>query len=222
MTPKDLLGAGVAALTVLGALIFGAQRIAYERFYDQFGITPEDVGVDVTRVLTQTASGLAVWLALMAAGAGLIGVVLLMLSGPGSFAPHGKSILIAGFGLSVCFAALMFFLNAADADDAARCAARPDGQSVRGLRVLVPFGPPVTRLGIRAERAVIRSTDATSAPAWDRSQVVYLGAANGVSIVYDPQEKRTMSLPTSSVVISIETTSERYHPQQGCQPLGSS
>lgn len=222
MTPKDFLGAGVAALTVLGALTFGAQRIAYERFYDQFGITPEDVGIDVTRVLTQTGSGLAIWLVLVAAGSGLLALVFLILSGPGSVAPHVKAILLAGLGCSVVWAAFMFFFNAADADDAARCAARPDGQSVRGLRVLVPLGPPVTRLGIRAERAVIRSADATAAPTWDGKQVVHLGTSNGVSVVYDPKEKRTMRVPASSAVISIETTSERYHPKHGCQPLGSS
>ena len=46
---KDVVGAVAAALGVMGALIFGAQRVAYERFYDQFGVTPEDVGIDAAR-----------------------------------------------------------------------------------------------------------------------------------------------------------------------------
>jgi hypothetical protein len=225
---KAFLGAGTFLLSVLGALTFGAQRIAYERFYDHFGVTPEDVGIDASRVLSQTAGGLAIWVLAFVAFLGLVfAISTLLLRGRGGkerqefHRAMRKMLVYGGLAGSILLVVTIFFINSSDANDAAICAARPDGQSVRGIRWGIPSGPDITRLGVRAERAVIRSTDTKSpAPPWNGRQVVYLGAAEGVAVVYDPRGKRTIRIPAASVVVSLNTASERFRWQRGCVLLG--
>jgi hypothetical protein len=220
---KTLLGAGAFLLSVLAAVTFGAQRVAYERFYDEFGVSPEDVGVDVSRVLSQTAGGMALVLFAYLVIWGLwlgVSTATNLLGRGDQERRQARRVLFFSLAAGLIFiAASISFINMADADDAARCAARPDGQSVRSLRWRVPHGPTITRLGVRAERAVVRST-AADTTAWDGRQVFYLGSANGVAVVYDPREQRTIRLPTGSVAISVNAASESFQPTRGCQPLG--
>jgi hypothetical protein len=220
---KAFLGAGALILSVLGALTFGAQRIAYERFYDQFGVAPEDVGVDISRVLSQTAGGLALMLLAYLAIWGLwlgVSTATNLLGRSDEERRRSRRVLFLCLaGALVFIAAAVLLINTADADDAARCAARPDGQSVRALRWRVPHGPTITRLGVWAERAIVRSTD-PALDAWNGRQVIYLGTADGVATVYDPRNKRAIRLPAASLAISINAASESFQPTQGCQPLG--
>lgn len=193
-------------------LLFGAQRVAYERFYDVFGITPEDVGIDVTRVLAQTAAGVCLFLV-------FVGVCVVVYFG---LVTHGsrrsrltlpntgkivRGVLVATLGS----ATFMAWVNWVDADDAAKCAARSDGQSVRSLRF---FG--ITRLGVRADRAVASSTDRTHVPEWDGRHVVYLGTGDGAALLYDPADRRTLRVPVGALTLSTETTAKRFHPRSGC------
>jgi hypothetical protein len=123
--------------------------------------------------------------------------------------------------LTTLWLVLVVLSNTSDADDAARCAARPDGQPVRALRYQVPFGPNITRLGIRAERAVIHSIGLDPAPPWDGRQVVYLGSSEAVVFAYDPREERTLRISEGSVFVSINAAAERYRSDRGCEPIGS-
>jgi hypothetical protein len=191
---KDRIGAVAAALSLIGAIIFGAQRVAYERFYDKFGVSPEDVGIDFTRVLQQTAGGLGGQLFLVTLYMAFAWVVSLFLRGTAI----GSSItvqhlLVAGLAISGCLLVVLFAANWAQADDAASCAARPDGRPVRGFRTHMPGGLLVTRLGIRADRAVLRSTDPKDplARMWKGHRFVYLGTANGSVFVYDPRRRES-------------------------------
>jgi hypothetical protein len=211
--PEKVIGAAVAGLGVIGAFTFAAQRVAYERFYDQFGITPEDVGIDAKLVLTQTAAGLVMPILLAA----LFWVPMLIILVMATSLSFRRALLVVVGAVVVFSASLQFFLNAAHADDAARCAALPNGQSVRSLRFNVPFGPPISRLGVRAERAIVRSADRSSPlPAWSDHTVIYLGTSDGVSVVFDPEARRTLLLPANSVDISVDAGRPRYRPKKGC------
>jgi hypothetical protein len=214
---KDNIAAVVTALTAVGTFTFGVQRIAYERYYDQFGLTPEEVGIDATRVLQQTASGLAVGTVIIVGGFGAAALALHLASGGRlNLRRYGKG------GVTACLAATIFVvgtflvLNVAHADDAARCVARSNGEPVRGLRVTF-LGLDVTRLSVRADRAVLHSADRQAHYTWDGRRVVYLGTAQSTVFAYDRKAKRTLRLPASGVVVSTNTTSRRYHAKEGCR-----
>jgi hypothetical protein len=72
---REWLSTIVSVLGVLGAIIYGLLRLSYEAFYAEFGVSPEDVGVNATEVLSQAALGLIVVLI-----TGVIYLVLLLLS----------------------------------------------------------------------------------------------------------------------------------------------
>jgi hypothetical protein len=218
---KDRIGAVVAALSLIGAIAFGAQRIAYERFYDRFGLAPEDVGLDFTRVVQQTAGGV---------GIVSFAVTVFVATWVLVSRIRGKEIsftwpLVIGLGLAAFYFLLVLWTNWVDADDAAACAARRDGRPVRGLRTHVP-GLLVTKLAVRADRAVLRSADPKnpSAQLWTGRRLVYLGTANGTVFVYDPTpgSERTLRVPSASVLVSVDATTPRYTKQDGCAlPPGS-
>jgi hypothetical protein len=60
LEPTQAIATIASTVGVLGAIVYGFQRFSYERFYDQFGVTPEDVGVTPSDVLSQTGLGLVV------------------------------------------------------------------------------------------------------------------------------------------------------------------
>jgi hypothetical protein len=61
-----------ATLALLGVLLYGSLRIAYEAFYSQLRVEPEDVGLDYQRVLSQSVGGVL----LLATVAGVAGGLL--------------------------------------------------------------------------------------------------------------------------------------------------
>jgi hypothetical protein len=215
---KEQVGAVAAALSLIGVLAFAAQHIAYERFYDQFGLAPEDLGLDFTRVVQQTAGGIGIFSALAIVITGFTTGLATLL------ARHRKQMnvrlpLVLGLSVASFYLLLVLWTNLADADDAAKCAARPDGRPVRGLRTHLA-GLLVTKLAVRADRAVLHSTNPKdpSAERWAERPLVYLGTANGTVFAYDPGAgaRRTIRVPTASVIVSVDTTTPRYSKQDGC------
>lgn len=217
MEIKDRIATVVGAASLYGAFAFGAQRLAYERFYEKFGLSPEDVGIDATLVLQQTAAGLAfvtIWYLVIMA---LYVAVVMRISGPPDrkrFVPISLVVL----SLVALFASVyVFVLNYSEADDAAVCAAKQNGQPVRTLRVGLPVSKiRFTRLGIRADLARVRSTDPNVPRVWKHRTVLYLGSANSTAFVYDRAKKRTFRIPASSV-ISIDTKAPRFRASEGCK-----
>ncbi|MGW1712635.1 hypothetical protein [Streptomyces sp. NPDC002156] len=59
---KDLLQIAAGLLSFTAVIVYGVQYLALERFYEVFGITPEQAGIGKTEMLTR----LTVWLALLA------------------------------------------------------------------------------------------------------------------------------------------------------------
>jgi hypothetical protein len=212
---KDTAGAVATALAVVGSITFGVLHIAYERFYDAFGVSPEEVGVDPARVLSQSASGLVLALAVFlvpAAGYLIVRGARTRSLDMGTVWTVVLAAVLFSFGL--------FVKNAADADDAGACAARADGQSVRSIRFQVPLGPAISMLGVQAQRAVIHATDRSKPPAWDGSRVVYLGTNDGTTIVFDPRARAALRIPLGSVTVATDASGGRYRKKDGCRVRG--
>jgi hypothetical protein len=52
-----IFGQTASVLTLVGLLLYGANRYAYEMFYGSMAVTPEEVGLTYPQVLAQTATG---------------------------------------------------------------------------------------------------------------------------------------------------------------------
>lgn len=222
---KDRIATAAAALGLSGACIFVAQRVAYERFYDRFGLSPEDVGIDGPRVALQTTAGLAYAVALYAVPVAVSAVVLLIafrvVAGSAfdlrTGAAHAMGAILVVAVFSTC---IEIARNYHHADDAAQCAAGLDGQSVRGLHFGLPgLGVTTTRLGIHADIARVRAADAkTPIPkVWRTRKVVYLGTANSLTFVFDRTKHQTFRLAAGSVAVSTDARANSFNAAKGCQ-----
>jgi hypothetical protein len=205
----------VAAIGALGgaatAVLFALLRFSYERFYEPFAITPEDVGIDSARVITQAAFALLATSVLSTAIVALLALSVRRLRTP-------RRILILSFAGAVLSLSILLARSWSDADDAAKCAARVDGQPARNIRV--GFGSVNTTLvGIRAERATVDWLAPTPAPpGLEGSVAVFLGQADGTALIYLPVEKTTVRVPAGSVAVNIDAAAPRFNFRVGCQP----
>ncbi len=208
----------LAAIGALGsagtAVIFALLRFSYERFYEPFAITPEDVGIDSARVLTQAAFALLATASVSATVVLLFALFVRRLRTP-------RSILLFTVAVVVVSLGPLFVKSWSDADDAAKCAARADGQPVRNLRIGIG-SVNTTLVGIRAERATVSWIAQGSPPSGLEGSVgVFLGQADGTALIYLPNDRRTVRVPATSVAMRIDTTLSRFNFRVGCQP-GSS
>jgi hypothetical protein len=223
---KDRIATIVAILGLYGAVAFGAQRVAYERFYEPFGVSPEDVGTDSTAILQQTAAGLVSAEVILV---GVVAIVAVGLTVLGRRFLKGKVkaernacvalVILASGCLGLTY--VVIHENYTNAAAAAQCAIK-EGRPVRGLRYNLPLvGITVTRLGVRADLARIRSTSpSTALPAkWKTRVVLYLGSANSLAAAYDRQKKQTVRFPLSSAVVRADTTTPLFVAADGCKPL---
>jgi hypothetical protein len=222
---KDRIATIVAILGLYGAFAFGAQRVAYERFYEPFGVSPEDVGTDATAVLQQTAAGLASAEVILVGVFTIVAVVLIVFVRRSSkdkiefkrYARIALAILVPG---CLVLTYLIISDNYTNAAAAAQCAIK-EGRPVRGLRYDLPLEITVTRLGVRADLARIRNTSpSTALPSeWKTRVVLYLGSANGLGVAYDRQKKQTVRFALSSAVIRTDTTTPLFVAADGCKLL---
>ena len=66
----------LAVMTVVAAVTYGVLRLAYFRFYQHLGTTPEDVGIDRTLLLTQAVIGPALFVLWLGVAGFVLGLVL--------------------------------------------------------------------------------------------------------------------------------------------------
>jgi hypothetical protein len=211
---KWLPAAGAVGGLATG-LLYALLRFSYERFYDKFAITPEDIGVNAGRVLYQAAFAFLTF-----AIAGLVvGFIVWMLGRKAGSLPVILAVSSAG---TVCLMlAVVVLVSWSSADDAAACAARVDGQPVRDVR-FGTGGLQTTVIGMRAERARVEWIGQSSAPSGlEDGPAVFLGGANDVVFIYLPKEHRTLRVPSAAVAIEIDAAADRYNLQNGCVPTQS-
>jgi hypothetical protein len=199
----------VASLTIAGLLLYGSLRLSAGIFYARFGVAPEDVGFGYTELIARSIFGLGFLLITLMV---IRFVVMPLLLAVGLFVyrlirpQEGKGRLKAstaafthGFGRGtqlsvddlvfdlvvfvVVLAPIMFaFFDGIDASNG------------------VPLDPVFTGISWRAEAARIYQ-DSPSSPVSDGQCILYLGAAEGFTVVYDPKTKNTWRVAATGVVV---------------------
>jgi hypothetical protein len=181
----------LAAISLVGAALYVLLRISYVVFYSQFDVTPEEVGLGYVQVLTEAATGSALFIAVT------VGELLLFRSVLRPAQQSGRvaiSTLFASVGLIVVLGL---------------SAARYAAQHVKHGRPLNPSGmlpllfQPLNVLGLRVPRVTVLPVGKGTLPStWCVTRpLMYLGSANGTSVFYDSKRKVTLRLPSAAVII---------------------
>ena len=149
---KERVGAIVATLSLVGAFIYAAQRIAYERFYERFGLSPEDVGLDFpANALQQTAGGIGIFSFAVAVFTGIVLAVSAVVRATGGTPVNVKTPLRIGLGVAGFY--LLLVLGRTGLIRTTQLNARRVRKEACARSPLDLPGLLVTKLAIRADRA---------------------------------------------------------------------
>jgi hypothetical protein len=222
---KDTLSIVVPILSVGAVVAYALIREDYRVFYEQLGVTPEDIGLSSAQVLIQSTVGVLTWvLVVMTVLAGVFFVLTLSfkIRGRGGryplsrFSPIEISLITAIVVASLVSYARVLSHVARDAGD---CASK--GGSIRGisLKELRVFGLPLVSssalkvVGVRAEEANVRWLGSQS----DKPNVglnpLFLGQSGGTVVLYDVRSHEPVFVPASRVAIRL-----RHVPENVCHP----
>lgn len=197
------------ALSALGLLVYGLLRQLYAHFYGSLGASPEEVGLGYSETLA--LSGIAVLWVLVLPPL----LVLLVLS----LVPRrrrGRPVHQWVRLLAPPLAALLLVLGAGllirgtwEATDRAY-----DGRAVTSVNI-----GALQVLGLRAEPATVwwmASRQAEDPALASGECLLYLGQANGTTVLYDPGPPtvRTIRVQTADVVVDV-ARAERQPGQRG-------
>ena len=204
---------GVATISVLGVILFGALRLAYLFFYLPLRTTPEEVGYNYSRVLSEQLVGaLALVLLITVPIFGIaLGIRWLLRRKPRrrakarrDDAPRRSLRTVFGWSFVAASVLVVFSLPALAwwQGSLAR-----GGQTVRNVYFIGVPRLPV--LAVQAVPARVDWIDPTRDQQLDLSQAVclmYLGQADGSAIFYDPPSGASVRLPVSDIYISLRDT----------------
>lgn len=197
-----VLGNAVVVVSLVGGLAYVAVSVGQAAFYDRFGVDAAEVGLGYADTLTR-------------GGRVLLPVVVLALFIFAMIAGRFSLPRIEGAGLVALLVLLMFSLlvyvtiglpvqYARKADAVAR------GKELRPEidRLLAVVLNP---LGIRAERVRIEWTrrEGEQPYRFSSTEVIYLGRADGVAVLFDVVAKRTVRVPDSEVIIVRESPEDQ-------------
>jgi len=218
----------LAPVAAAGGLAYGLLLIAYSQFYAPFGVSPEQVGITKTDVLTELLVGPVVLALLWACG---VAALLWGIWGIRRLANRHK----AGKATqevrgviwrTLVFAALLGILVSVAFDlFSARAAASRvlrEGQPVRSF--FIDFGPIRVPL---IKTTAMRVADLT----WgegekpppgpleaDRNCLIFLGSGGGTSYVYSTRSQVLVRFAADAATITLDVTGERL--PTSCRPVG--
>jgi hypothetical protein len=210
---RDWLAPLVSALALISLLMYGLVRVFYANFYDDFGITPEDVGASSSVVLPQTAIGVIAFLL----GALLINLILVVPIFLVAFAVSQRSgkhwtwkgVLKVVLGGGLVLALYLLVVNMDDRTEAAADCALAGG-NVRGGES-IRFSP-APMLNFRAQRVKLTwLANPKRRPALGR-KIMLLGESSGTTFVYDVDARRTTRFPSSAAALALLETPDRLCP----------
>jgi hypothetical protein len=223
----------LTALTVVGLALFILVRLGLLLFYENFGVSPDEVGFDYLRTLAQSLYGFA-YLAFLSGllfAAFMLGLIicvaiwgLLKLAyrrirtrDPVPFAIYLKSYMntvrrLTALAWSLLLPALL--LGFLTVTVAFLSLAHSDGQQALKGRGVVPYGEyalPVYPW--QAVPTVVNVLDSNSASQiTNGSCYLLLGEADGITVLYDPREQVTVRLPTGAIELRTQP-GEGFRPQ---------
>lgn len=200
-------------LTATGLVIYFLLSLTYERFYRSLGVRPSDVGLTYANTLTNSV-GMILLL-------GALTFVLVFTTPIGAIFHSGKRrgarikaaikrggwpryrayLLGSGQVLALLIGlywGLDLFTGFGTAAANAVKAGRP---------VVSPYLGPTTLLAIHADPALIESTlkpgENPGIDSLKGRNLLFLGQANGVAVLYDSNAQTSVLLPTASIVLRI-------------------
>lgn len=242
---RDAAALTVAMTTIAGFLSYLFLRYVYVRFYSDFGLRPEDLGLGYIEILTNSALSFVVGLVIPASLVGL-GVLLIMFGRPpsrvflsviavtGSIVTLWQGPLLLGIGLFVvCLLALLPSPLSLPRELMIQIVAaffllypvivvfKVSLISVDVNQISVKLGQAITsnELGLPTVSAVeldwIRST---KRPEDFPVCPMYLGEHNGTVFVFDVPNDRTLRIPSQSVLVKLPTRPKGHDLDQCLAP----
>jgi hypothetical protein len=197
---KEWAESWAKSLSLVGVLLYTLLWTATSAFYSRLGVDPQDIGVDYGSILVKSAGQIVL----------IVGAVLLYFLGFGVYsrrrraAGKGDARMLLAFGplalVVILWAAGLFSIATIHANDVRK------GIVVPTTRFYFPYVP------WRVWPAEV-SPSATDPPSTitDLAEdcVFYLGQGNGYSFFYDVDEKRSIHIPSSQVVVFTQSRGER-------------
>ena len=206
--------AGVLAL--LGVITYVYLMVVYDRFYSVLHVDPADVGLGYASTLSRSSGLIVVVVAIIGFVLFLLRWILLSLVGT-VLDPTIVAILALLVGVAVLWATLPVL--AYPYTEPTREASLAAEAVLAGKPVAkVRLANLITVMDLRAE-AVTLVAARSSAPAVTslakRTDLLYLGKADGTVVLFDPRARQPLHLPADVVVMRLS----RPAPRQGRSPL---
>jgi hypothetical protein len=199
---RETLSQAPAVFLAGGVLIYGSQRIFYDRFYGSLGVDPSDVGLSYTETLARSTGFVIISLVLLATLAMGIpsverGFRYTMRQDPSEkMSRSAVVVLVLGTALFLGVVGVIPWLGA---EEAARDvqAGRPVGPIRYGLPLIAIHADPVW------VEPVGKPGDSTAAERLRGRHLLYLGQSEGTVLLYDAFFQRAIYMPASSIVLQV-------------------
>jgi hypothetical protein len=207
------------ALGALGLILYGLLRIAYVFFYLRLRTTPEEVGYDYGRILSESIAGAVELVILCAAVFALVNVLLYVTrllpllwspnraSSVREFVNRRPRLLVRRIALRSLALGAVFVLASLPILAWWQGGLAQGGQTVRNVYFIgVPYLPVLAVQAVPADVAWVGGDADTSVQLAGRECLMYLGQANGSSVFFDVQSRESLRLPSGSIAVSLKFT----------------
>jgi hypothetical protein len=208
--PESSLRRIAALLALLGVILYVYLTVVYDRFYSVLHVEPSDVGLSYATTLSRSSGLIATVVAIVAGTWFLLRWIRVSLLGIGIAVdfPSGAAVaalaLMAGVVLLWAFAPLLAYPITEPTREASVAAkAVLAGKPVAPVRL-----GPITLMDLRAEAAtVIPKGKPEDFPAvhdlGKRTNLLYLGQADGTVVLFDPTARQALRLPTDAALLRL-------------------
>lgn len=175
-------------LSLVGVLLYALLWTATSAFYSRLGVDPQELGVNYGSILVKSAGAIVLVL--------ILGIALVFLA-----RRLGKRWTLQALAIGVLLWGLGLFVIAAIHANMAR-----EGRVAPTSVAFLPYVP------WRVWPADVGAAEADPSPAVElltHDCVFYLGTGNGKAFFYDVDQRRTIHVSTSAVVVSTQSRGER-------------
>jgi len=216
--PESRLRRIAGVLALLGVISYVYLAIVYDRFYSALHVDPGDVGLSYGTTLSRS-SGLIV---IAVASIGIALFLLIWIRGWMGAAIHERPLIFIAApallaGVVVLWGALPVLAYAYT--EPTREASMAGRSVLAGKPVAqVRLGNLITVIDLRAEEVTLIAAGSSSSAVTrlaKRTDLLYLGQADGTVVLFDPRARQALHLPADAVLIRLS----RPSPRQGRSPL---
>jgi hypothetical protein len=233
------LGQAAILLAIVGLTLYGLTSLAYDSFYGPLGVDPGDVGLTYSSVMARV-TGLSVLFVTCLILAILYPLTLMVwrlaryrvrrrrrYAQSGSGESHSKAAKLMpplGAAALIIFSILLITIGGMrDGHSAALAVKRgkPVGPTGRFFTLLAFRADPVSVEAIgnpKIAQSITRfgcSPSSYTSLCWDK--LFYLGQANGIVVLYNSTDQRSIHLPASSIMLHVSNCRTKLSPDLLCR-----